>query len=84
MKRKKHEHIIEGFESEKELLQLAFDDLDEKHQELRAAVAEIRSAILNEGKNPRRHKKIMFHHRTEWPYLWKRIDKLVETFNKLS
>lgn len=84
MKKKKYEHIIEGFESEKELLQLAFDELEENYMELRAAVADVYFAVLDEGKKPKRHRKIMFHHRTEWPYLWKRIDKLVEIFNKQS
>ena len=84
MKRKKHEHIIEGFESEKELLKFAFDGLQEKYLELREAVIEVQSAIKNEGNKPRRHRKIMFHHRTEWPYLWKRIDDLMKVIDKQS
>ena len=84
MRKKELEHIIEGFESESELLQLSLDELQKKYDELRIAVAAIYLAVKIEGKNPRRHKKIMFHHRVEWPYLWERIDELMRLFNKQS
>lgn len=84
MRKKELEHIIEGFESESELLQLSLDELQKKYDELRIAVAAVYLAVKIEGKNPRRHKKIMFRHRVEWPYLWERIDELMRLFNKQS
>lgn len=82
MKKKELKNIIDGFESETELLQIAFNELQEKYRELQVAVAAVYLATTIEGKKPRRHRKIMFHHRTEWPYLWKRIDELFSVFNK--
>lgn len=31
-------------------------------------------AVLNEGAFPRYHKSLLKKHRSEWPFLWKRID----------
>ena len=82
MRKKELEHIIEGFESESELLQIALAELEEKYLELKMAVTAVYLATTVEGKRPKRHKKIMFHHRVEWPNLWRRIDEMVKVLNK--
>ena len=82
MRKKELEHIIEGFESEAELLKIALSELEEKYLELLVAATAIRLATVIEGKKPKRHKKIMFHHRVEWPYLWQRIDEMIKVLNK--
>jgi cytochrome b len=82
MRKKELEHIIEGFESEAELLQIAFAELEEKYLELLVAATAIHLATVIEGKKPKRHKKIMFNHRVEWPYLWQRIDEMIKVLNK--
>jgi hypothetical protein len=49
---------------------------------LLVAATAIRLATVIEGKKPKRHKKIMFHHRVEWPYLWQRIDEMIKVLDK--
>ncbi len=82
MKKKELEHIIEGFESTSEILQIRVHKLEQEIETMLGLISDVRSAIKVEGKRPKRHKKIMFHHRVEWPYLWERIDKLVKFYEE--
>ena len=83
MNRKKRlKNIVEGFESEAELLLAQIDELEEKYMELHVAALSLKFAVIDEGAKPKYHRKVMFRHRTEWPYLWKRIDDLIKVLDK--
>lgn len=41
-------------------------------------VEEILAALKNQGPSPTFHKYVMAKHRTEWPTLWKALDRLVK------
>ena len=82
MKKDKMKDIIKGFESEHELLMLAFDDLEENYHDLLRAVVALRLTLTFEADSPRRHRRIISRHRRQWPYLWRRIDELVELIDK--
>lgn len=45
---------------------------------LKSAVWEIKQAIENAGPVPQYHYHVMRKHRSEWPTLWKSIDKLIK------
>jgi hypothetical protein len=78
LKRKDLEEINEWLEVKIGFLKLEIDELEEKYTELQKAAIAVKLATTIEGKKPKRHKKTMFNHRIEWPYLWKRIDELIE------
>jgi hypothetical protein len=82
MKKEKMKDIIKGFESEHELLMLAFDGLEESYHDLLRAVVAVRLTLEFEGDSPRRHRRIMSRHRRQWPYLWRRIDELMELIDE--
>lgn len=84
MKKKELKYTIKRLESQIELLNMAFDGMEDNYLELKKAAIALKLAIEIEGKNPRRHKKTMFNHRVEWPYLWERIDGLVRVLKKQS
>jgi hypothetical protein len=44
-------------------------------------IREIIEAIENEGPVPHYHHHVMRKHRSEWPTLWKAIDKAIEKIN---
>lgn len=50
--------------------------LSDKLDELRGLLYEVARAIENKGKNPTYHDQTMKRHRTEWPALWKTLDKI--------
>jgi len=78
LKRKDLEEINEWLEVKIGFLKLEIDELEEKYIKLKRAAVAVNLAIKIEGKKPKRHKKTMFNHRVEWPYLWQRIDELIE------
>lgn len=41
-------------------------------------VEDIAKAVLIKGKHPRHHDSTLNRHRTEWPYLWERIDAAIK------
>ena len=40
------------------------------------SLLEIMDAIEDEGRYPRYHREIMRRHRSEWPTLWRAIDRI--------
>ena len=49
---------------------------------LRSRIWYLKDAIDNHGPYPKRHSKIMFRHRKEWPKLWNAIDKILLQYDK--
>lgn len=47
-------------------------------ENLRGLLNNIISAVTDEGKVNTYHRAIVRKHRSEWPYLWKQIDKAVK------
>jgi hypothetical protein len=45
---------------------------------LKSTVWEIKENIANAGPVPKYHYHVMRKHRSEWPALWKSIDKLIK------
>ena len=43
------------------------------------AVQKVKRAILNEGRMPAHHRKVMQQHRKEWPTLWAALDELMRS-----
>ena len=82
MKKEKMKDIIKGFESEHELLMLAYDGLEEKHHELLHKAFAVRMAITWIDDDTRRHRRMMAKLRNEWPALWRAIDELMVTLDK--
>ena len=78
LKRKELEEINEWLEAKIGFLKLEIDELEEKYVEIKKAAVAINLAIKIDSEKPKRHKKTMLSHRSEWPYLWKRIDELIE------
>jgi len=82
MKKEKMKDIIKGFESEHELLMLAYDGLEEKHHELLHKAFAVRMAITWIDDDTRRHRRMMAKLRNEWPALWRAIDELMVTLDE--
>lgn len=49
-----------------------------ENRRLLSCIEQLKSAINDEGPNPRYHNKIMKKHRRDWPVLWEAIDRLVK------
>lgn len=56
--------------------QLVLEDAWKEIASLRIAIDRVVEAIENEGPNPKWHRRILYTHRTQWPYLWKCLDML--------
>jgi soluble cytochrome b562 len=56
--------------------------LSDKLEELRGLLYEVVRAIEDKGKNPTYHQQTMKRHRTEWPVLWKALDKIRKEMKK--
>lgn len=52
-------------------------DLMEENAHLRRLLAELKDAVLDAGTNKAHHMKMLVRHRTEWPYLWEKIDAVL-------
>jgi PAS domain-containing protein len=53
-------------------------DMQHRIAELEAALREIRTAVEDEGVQPRHHRRVMARHEQEWPTLWKAIRRALE------
>jgi hypothetical protein len=82
LKKKELIEINEWLEVKVELLREEVAEFEAKYIELQKAAIAIKLATTIEGKKPKRHKKTMFNHRIEWPYLWKRIDELIKVADR--
>jgi peptidoglycan hydrolase CwlO-like protein len=51
---------------------------------IKAHIKSIEKTITNEGRYPKRHRKIMFKHKREWPSLWNAIDKLLDKSSNIG
>jgi hypothetical protein len=49
----------------------------ERLQNWELLARDIVQAVIDEGNVPAFHRKIMRRHRSEWPFLWDRIDKAI-------
>lgn len=38
---------------------------------------DIVSAVIDEGISPKYHRAVLKKHRTEWPFLWQKIDSVI-------
>lgn len=65
-----------------ELLTKERDSLRSERDELQKLIDDIANAVNDEGVYPPHHRKVMFRHRSEWPFLWRRIDKAIKKVNK--
>jgi hypothetical protein len=66
-------HTVTGFPTYWEDLQKMTEERDEWESLVRSIV----DAVMNEGPSPEFHRKIMRRHRSEWPFLWDKIDKAI-------
>jgi hypothetical protein len=69
-------HTFTGIPSYWQELQNAYAEI-ERLQTWESIVRDIAQAVTDEGKVPELHRKIMRSHRSEWPFLWDRIDKAI-------
>lgn len=46
---------------------------------MKNAISKLNVAILDKGKKPKHHDRVMILHRREWPTLWKRIDSVLQS-----
>lgn len=53
-------------------------DVEAENAYLRQLFDGLRNAVLDPGMNKQHHRKTLTRHRTEWPYLWEKIDQIVE------
>ena len=73
-KEKEVELLLSG-ETDEETIESIRKERDRWHN----LCLELSYAITNMGENPKWHKRIMESHRKEWPFLWKKIDNIVNT-----
>ncbi len=52
--------------------------LREEREYLRSLIFDIEEAITNKGSHPRHHDKIQKQHLSEWPILWRRINRAIK------
>lgn len=57
---------------------LCYKHLVIKYNYIKYLLDDLSSAILREGPNPQKHRRIMRKHRRQWPTLWRKIDRLTE------
>lgn len=50
---------------------------DEEAKKMREMMLDLTQAVLDPGTNKSYHMKTLVRHRTEWPYLWAKIDEIV-------
>lgn len=64
--------------------ELCYKHLKVRYDYLRYLVRDVVEAINIAGPNPDRHFRVMRKHRKQWPFLWKRVDRLREWSNRHS
>ena len=47
-------------------------------EQMRSIINQIAQAVSDSGFSPTHHKKIALRHRSEWPFLWDKIDALLD------
>lgn len=50
---------------------------DVEAQKMREMLNDLTEAVLNFGPSRQQHMKTLVRHRTEWPFLWEKIDTIV-------
>ena len=46
-------------------------------KKMREMLNDLTQAVLDFGPNKNQHMKVLVRHRTEWPFLWEKIDNIV-------
>lgn len=57
--------------------QLLLIEMERERDRWKKLAEELAEAITNEGESPKFHRSVMKKHRSEWPTLWNRIDKII-------
>jgi hypothetical protein len=57
--------------------QLMLIDMERDRDKWKKLAEDLAEAITNEGESPKFHRSVMKKHRSEWPTLWGRIDKIM-------
>lgn len=50
---------------------------NEEAKKMREMMLDLTQAVLDSGTNKSHYMKTLVRHRTEWPYLWAKIDEIV-------
>jgi hypothetical protein len=50
---------------------------DAEVKEMHRLLNDLTQAVLEFGPNKSHHMKVLIRHRTEWPYLWEKIDSIL-------
>lgn len=61
--------------------QLLLIEMERERDKWKKLAEQLIEAITNEGQSPKFHRTVMNKHRSEWPTLWNRIDKIAKAVN---
>lgn len=59
-------------------------NIPDEHQKMREMLTDLTQAVLEFGPNRSHHVKTLVRHRTEWPFLWEKIDNIVSFISEES
>lgn len=52
-------------------------EINDDAQKMRQMLNDLTQAVVDTGTNKAHYMKILMRHRSEWPYLWSKIDEIV-------